>query len=514
MSATYNFPGLNRSSPDHPASVRISNGKSFGSMQISGVGAFGDVVTAELHPRIQHDFVYGGNDLLFNDLLSGAGAITYADGMAKCQSNGTGVARLTTKRVVKYRSGLGALFRFTGIFSDPLAGGEQLVGAFSCSTNALTVGYNKNYLVGGVPTASPFGFLRRHSGATEVHSLQVTVGAGGVETVTITLDGTAYTVGVTAGTAEETAQEIAEGTFAGWVAEATGDEVHFLSETAGPRAGAYSMSSTGVAAGTISQEVAGVVPTDVWAYKSDWNIDKLDGSGPSGMDINPQKLNVFAISLQYLGAGAIVLHVEDSETGAFIPVHRIKYANANTIPSVTNPTFNIGLCASGTADVWCKTASIAGFVEGKVVLLTPPHAVEYDGVVSAATPVISIRCGDIYHSGGSRVNLRDIVMGLLSVTATGSNKPVKARLVHNGTLTDPLWTSFDNGNSIAHTDTSATAITGGHILLAFSIGASTSPIPLNGQNIEIAPGGILSLVIDPPGTPADVVASQGWQEDL
>ena len=508
--ADHNYPGVNASSPDHPMSVRLSNGKAFAAIPVHGLGAFGDLITAELSPRIQHDFVYGGNDLLFDDMLSGVGAITYADGMAVCRSNGVGAARLTTKRVAKYRAGQGVIFRYTGIFSAPQIGGEQIVGAFSCSTNALVVGYDKSY-----PTLPPFGFLRRHSGVTEVQSLQITTPAAGVETLTITLDGTGYSVGVTAGTAEETAQEIAEGTYAGWTAEATGDEVHFLSATALPRGGTYSLSNGGGATvGVFTREVAGVVPTDDWTYKSDWNIDKMDGEGFSGMTLDPTKLNVFAIIMPYLGAGAILLCIQDSETGLFTPVHRIKYPNTYTKPSITNPTFHMGLCASGTADVWCKTASLGGFVEGPVEYLVPPHAVEYDGAVTVATPVISVRCGEIYHSGGSRTNLRDIILGMLSVTATGSNKPVKARLVLNGVLTDPLWTSYDNGNSIAHVDTSATAISGGKIRLALGIGESTPPIPLSLMNIEVIPGDIVSLVIEPTGTAADVVASLGWIEDL
>ena len=495
--------------PSAPVPVRISDGDSFGALQVRGIGAFGDLVTTELSPRVQHDFVHGGNTLLFDDLLMGAGAITYGDGMAKCQSNGTGAARLTTKQVVKYRAGQGALFRFTGIFGPPAIGGEQIVGAFSCSTNALVVGYDSESL-----TVPEFGFLRRHSGYTEVQALQITTAATGTETVTITLDGTAYTVGVTAGTAEETAQEIAEGAYAGWIVEATSDEVHFLSMTSGARAGTYAISSTGAADGAYTGEVAGADPVNDWHYKSDWNLDKLDGAGPSGMTIDPEKLNVFAISLQYLGAGAIVLYVEGEESGMFMPVHQIQYANRYTKPSVTNPTFHLGLCASGTADVWCKTASVAGFVEGKVALLSPPHAVEFNGTVSVATPVISIRCGAIYHSGGSRTNLRDIVLGIISATVTGSNKPVVGRLVRNAGLTDPEWVAFDNGNSIAHFDISATGYSGGEVMLAAGLGASTPPIPLQGKQFEIVPGDTISLVIEPTGTAADVVASAGWQEDL
>lgn len=504
----YHWPGVNQSSPDHPLAVRISNGTSFDSMQISGTGAFGDVVTAKLSARVQHDFVYGGNELHFNEDTAGAGAVTYAEGMAKCQSNGTGLATLMTKRVNKYRSGQGALFRFTAIFSEPAADSQHIVGAFSSTTDALAVGYGKQ----AVPE---FGFLRRHGGAAEAQIVQITTPSGGAEALTITLDGTGHSVSVTAGTVQETAQEIAEGTYTGWVVEAIGDKVHFLSDLSGVRGGAYSLANGGGATvGSFSSEVTGVAVTDEWHYKSTWNIDKLDGSGASGMTILPDKLNVFAISLQYLGAGPIVLYVKDGVAGRYIPVHRIGYANENTVPSMANPTFHLGLSVDGDADVWCKSASVAGFIEGDVVYLSSPHTASFEGAVASAVPIISVRNSLIFHSGGSRTNLRDLFLDHISSAATGSNKPVKATIVKNGTLVDPLWEAYNNGNSIAHVDKSASSISGGEIIFAFGLGPSTPPIQFADDKYTLAPGDIYSLVCEPSGQPADIVASVGWREDL
>lgn len=59
-------------------------------------------------------------------------------------------------------------------------------------------------------------------------------------------------------------------------------------------------------------------------------------------------------------------------------------------------------------------------------------------------------------------------------------------------------------------DNSATAIAGGEKIAVDANGF----LSLTDQNISIVPGDILSIVIEPTGTPADYVASISWREDL
>ena len=496
------------SSPKAPIPVRIGDGSQFGPLPVCGIGAFGDVVTAPLTPRVQTDFVYGGNEDMVDEFTAGLGTISYANGMAAMRSNGLGVARLTTKHVVRYRPGQGALFRWTGLYDTPDADAEQLTGAFSCSTNALVFGYN----------GLDFGFLRRHSGAVEVQALQITTAATGAETVSITLNGVLHTVPVTSGTVEETAQEIAEGTYTGWVAEATGDTVHFMSQTAGVKAGTYLISSTGAADGTYTELWAGAAAGDDWHTQSSWSVDRFDGSGPSGCVLDPTKGNVFAVSLQYLGFGGIKLYIEDPETTLFQHVHTIEWANANTATNVTNPTFHLGACVSSTdtgPDKTVKTASLAGFVEGERKILGSFHGWPVVGTATGggvSTPVLSIRNTNIYPSGAAQTNLRDLIPAIITASTTGSNKPVRISVFINGTLTDPLWNYFNGGgHSIANIDTSATAITGGDFVASIADGQLLYLTP---EDIAIVPGDMISLVITPSGTAADYEGSISWREDV
>lgn len=492
----------------------------WGATRVTGEGAFSDVITAELTPMCQRDFAYGGHDDEVYEYTFGTGSITYENSMAVLATGASagGTAFMRTDRAVRYRPGQGALFRFTALFSAPVAGVSMTAGAYGGSENGLFVGYN--YADTGGPGGTPrFGFCRQHDGLRDVHSLQITAAASGAETLTVTLNGTATNVSLTAGTVAENAQEVAATSFSGWVAEASGDTVYFLANNVGARSGAYSASSTGTATASFTQKLAGQATTEEWVYSSSFNIDRLDGSGVSGFELDPTKGNVYQIRMQYLGFGAIDFGVEDPQSGRFIVAHRYRYANANTVPSSSNPIYQIGGAVSnvtGASNSTVSIGSVAGFVEGTFAVLGPSHGQTAEGNVSAETPVLSIRCNQIFSDGISRVNLRDILPTFLSVSGSGSNKPIRAKLVLSGTLTDPLWNFYAATHSFVSYDTSATGISGGDVIFetSFSSGSGVA-IDLTGIKISVRPGtrSVLSVVVEPTGTAADYVASLAWRED-
>ena len=75
--------------------------------------------------------------------------------------------------------------------------------------------------------------------------------------------------------------------------------------------------------GVVSKTVDFKVP------QSQFNIDRLDGTGPSGMNLNLSKMQMFYIDYAWYGAGAIRFGVKD-EFGEVIYVHRMTHANAKT----------------------------------------------------------------------------------------------------------------------------------------------------------------------------------------
>lgn len=480
-----------------------------------GKGAFGDIVTTELTPKVQADFVYGQNTEAVYEYTLLTGSIAYTNGMVNLSTGATlyGTAYVRTNNVVRYRPGQGALFRFTALFDTPVAGVSQTAGLYGGSENGLFVGYNY------ADAQQRFGFCHQYSGIREIYTLEVTVASTGAETVTITLNGTAFPITVNSGTLAENAQEIAEQSFTGWTVEADGATVTFLASNVGARAGAYSVSSSGTLDGTMTERAVGAAVTEDWYYQNDWNIDQCDGTGPSAINLDPTKGNVFEIHFQYLGFGAIELHIEDPQTRRFQPVHRIVYANANTVPSVSQPIFSLGAAVSNVtaaSDVTVSCASYAGFIEGERRVLGPEHGTDTSGNLGTTTelPIISIRNNETFVDGVSRVNLRDIFPNYISVAASGSNKPLVVRVVKGATLTDPLWTKYDATHSYVSYDTSATAYTGGDLVFSTIIANGTGIVENLGDiELSLRPAQTLTLVLETLGNAADYAASIAWKED-
>lgn len=495
-----------------PISVRFSDGQSHAPLAVGGLGAFGDVITAELLPQAQIDFVYGDNIDTQFEVEKNGGSVSFADSMAVCTSGTSlgGEAQINTIATARYRPGQGLILRMSAIFSTPAVGVRQIAGGNGFEENGLFFGVDD---VTGL-----FGVCRRHDGLREIRTLTVSVAATGAETGTVTLNGTGFSVSLTAGSIAATAQEIAEGTYAGWQAWAADDKVYFASDTAEVMAGAFTFSSTGAGAGTFAQDTVGVAPTYEWTPKASWNTDRMDGKGPSKVTLDPTKGNVYTVKMQYLGFGAIDYFVENPDTGLPQLVHRVKYANKNTIPLLGNPTLNVCVGVvnvSDTTSTVVKAGSMAIFTEGIASLRLPAHGTSVDTSISVSVPVLSIRNNVGFVDSTSRLNVRDLIPLMLGFATSAGSKPMRYSVVIGGVLTDPLWTLFDATHSLASVDTSATAITGGDSIIASGLSRDgDAVIPLVDQEIHVQPGKVLTLVMEPTGSAADITASISWREDV
>lgn len=275
---------------------------------VEPLSAFGEVLTAQPTPRVQIDAIYGlltTDTQTFTDGVSGTA--TAANALFVCQTGtgagGYGVVR--SRRIARYRPGQACDARFTSLYTTPVANSLQLAGVFS-ATDMLAVGYN----------GTSFGYLRRIPGACAIYRLTVTVGAGGIETLTVKLDGVDFTI-VTAGalSTAATAQLIAArvGGYTGWSnisPTSNGVTVTFYQNVPAATPGVFSLTSTGTATGTFAEVQAGAANDNNAGFTAQtaWNVDRLDGSkgvlNPSGMLLDPTKLNVWKIAYPWLGAGA------------------------------------------------------------------------------------------------------------------------------------------------------------------------------------------------------------------
>ena len=491
---------------------------------------FGSVHTESLTPVFQVDSVYNINpDQMIettgiNAVGTTSATITGTNNLFKCSTGTTAYSfsSLQTKKRLRYRGGQGAIVRYTALFSEPAAD-SILVAGCGTAESGLYFGYN----------GTSFGILHSTGGVREIQTLTITTGSTDANDYEVTLGGTTFNVTATNnGSTTKTAYEIAQGTYTGWKAEQRGATVIFLADVVGDKTGSFSLAQTGAAtpaAGSFAETLTGVASTDTWIPQSSWNGDKMDGTGSSGITLDPQKGNVFQIKVQYLGFGAITFEVEgafDGNNPDFITVHSIKFPNSQTTTSLSQPSFPFTMSAysaGSTTDVYVATGSCAGFIEG-VKKLTGPRLTfnrETNNFVSSAEntyyPLFTVRNDYIHgHNGTQRAN--QSVVNLLSISCSHDDAtPIGFYLIKNATLAGtPNFEEFST-NSCTYWDTSATTCTidnNEQLITSIQTGqASGEPLEFS-DDVTLEPGDTITLAARAvTGNATWVSASLNTRED-
>ncbi len=475
--------------------------------------AFGEVSIAELTPIVQLHSAYNINTRIMEARdNNGTSSINNNKFKVSTGASANQSSTLLSRVAVKYNAGQGGLYRGTGVFTTGAANSTQYLG-IGTSSEGYFFGYN----------GTAFGILRRQGGSPEIRTLTITTGSVGADTITITLDGDAdNTVSVT-GTSDTTltANEIAAHDYSnlgqGWVAHSMGANVIFESYNAASQTGTYSLTDATTAVGSFAQSVAGVSPTETIIAQTAWDTDKFDGTGASGVTLDPTKGNVFQIRYQWLGFGLISFFIEDPTDGDYHLVHKIEYANANTIPSVDNPTLPVCMAVkntSNTTDIVLESASMMGGIEGKDIEAGILNAavVETTNIGVTETPVLSIHNHTVYQSKINRVRIKLDELGV-SFDASQANKPAVIRLRLNATLTGAVFSAVDANTSVVRTDTTATAVSGGILFFAQSLAEGAAPIfDFSNRNILLEPGETITVSLEASNGTIDPDVSFGWKE--
>lgn len=485
---------------------------SFDPQQQIAETAFGEVKVESMMPITQVSAQYG----LLNGVLTvtdsaGAGTTTIVDNKFNCETGVTadGLASITTLRQLAYRAGQGAVARITAVFSPGVAGNVQAAGLITAE-NSFTFGFQNTL----------FGIIHAHDGQDELQELTLTV-AGGAENATVTVDGTPFIVALSGlGTVQDDAFEISESLNAqvpNYQFTSNNDQVVAQSVLPGPQ-GAFAYSSAGTSVGSWAQLVSGVVATQDFIAQADWNQDTRISSDVN-VNLDPTKGNVYQIQYQYLGFGAIRFFVEDKETGKFVLVHVIEYANDNTVPSVTNPTFRVGWLVTNlgnTSNVVVQGSSAGGFIEGQIVRDNPPRSESNDqlSIGTTLTNILSLRNRISF---GDKVNRAEVFPQLIS-GSTQANKFALFKLLLNPTfVTPPTFEYIDKSGSIVEVTKDSVAVTGGQEIGAITIVDGSSLVLRFNENqvTPVFPGSTLCIAAEiPSGAAADCQTAATWQEDL
>ena len=375
---------------------------------------FGEIITAELTPVVQADFVYGINANLFNSTLTGSGTATSTNqmGVASTTAAATSSSLIQSLRRAKYRAGEGLISRFTAQFTTGAANSTQLAGMRNADIDGWFIGYN----------GTQFGIMYRRNSV------------------------------------------------------------------------------------------------DTWIAQSSFNLDKLDGTGVSGVNLDPTKINIFQLSIGYLGARGCVFSVLSPITGHWVNFHNYSFHNvvSGQTQSV-NPTMTFGIQAINTTNntnIVVRCGSVGVFIVGKRERIGATYGVNnFKSIATTDTNIVTVRNNTTINGVTNQSQIRIRSLSVSTVAAV----PVVFKLIKNTTLGGvPAYTNIDATNSCAAFDVAGTTVTGGNVQFNTTVGANGNVfVDLTEFDIFLAPSETLTCTAATiSGAAANHVVAINWNEDI
>jgi hypothetical protein len=261
---------------------------------------------------------------------------------------------------------------------------------------------------------------------------------------------------------------------------------------------------------------------DTKVAKTSWNIDKMDGTGPSGYTLDLTKAQIFWMDIEWLGLGTVRLGFIIN--GQFVHCHSFHHANLVTTTYITTASLplryeitNTGTTASSsTLKQICSTVlseggyELRGLQQAIGTTITAPYSLATAGTFY---PVISLRL---------KTAALDAIVILTAISVLGiTSANYLWRVVATATTTGGTWVPLTD--SSVEYNLTGTATTGGRILAQgyfSSTNQNTSKIDILKEalfSFQLERDGLtntpyeLSLVLTASANTSTVHASMDWE---
>jgi len=194
--------------------------------------------------------------------------------------------------------------------------------------------------------------------------------------------------------------------------------------------------------------------TETRAAQSSWNVDKLDGTGPSLLTLDISKAQIFWMDIEWLGLGTV--RCGFIINGQLIHCHSFHHANLITSTYITTASLplryeikNTGATANNsTLKQICSTV----ISEGGYELRGTQQSIGTDitagkTLTTAGTfyPVVALRL----KSSPDRLDAI-VILTALSLLGTGNGINYKWRVIQNCTVSGGTWTSAGTNSSVEY----------------------------------------------------------------
>ncbi len=214
--------------------------------------------------------------------------------------------------------------------------------------------------------------------------------------------------------------------------------------------------------------------------QANWNIDKLDGTGPSGLTLNIAKAQILWMDIEWLGLGTVRMgFVID---GKFIHCHSFNHANLITSTYITTASLplryeieNTGTTSTAsTLKQVCSTVISEGGYElrgAQLAVGVPVTAPVTLATAGTYYPLISLRL----KATPNRLDAI-VIITALSVLGTSNNTIYNWQVVASGTTSGGTWVSAGTDSAVEY-KIDGGSITGGRILASGYINSTNQSSP-------------------------------------
>lgn len=262
------------------------------------------------------------------------------------------------------------------------------------------------------------------------------------------------------------------------------------------------------------------ITSDIKVTRDNWNSEKLDGTGWSQHIADATKIQMVNFDYEWYGAGQVRFNWIIG--GEKINIHTVDTANEGIRPWSSTPFLPIR----------CELENITG-VAGTHYMYQGSNSLIQEGepdrlgiLISQATDVVGrtmTAANTFYPILSIRLKqgqLTGIVLPRSLQAATNDNTNVFWRLVENATLTGANWANHADPDAFTQYDLSATAMTGGRVLLSgFTIAGGANLIPIDEMaGLQLGRSGIgtisdtYTLACASPNTNKAAIVAFNWIE--
>jgi len=260
--------------------------------------------------------------------------------------------------------------------------------------------------------------------------------------------------------------------------------------------------------------------------QASWNVDPMDGSGPSGITLDLTKAQILFMDLEWLGVGTV--RIGFVINGNFYVCHKFHHANIIATTYITTASLplryeitNTGATSgASTLKQICSTVlseggyQLNGLQQAIGIPVTTPRNL---AVAGTFYPMVSIRL----KTSPNRLDAI-VICTAISVIATSTGH-YNWQVVASGTTTGGSWVGASGGSSVDYNIT-GTSFAGGRILASGFFGATNQ----GSTQVDILKEALfktqlerdaltstpyeLTIVVATDNAGGDILASMDWEE--